>query len=251
MTSVLTTTTRLRLPAGPHDAELDRTGQLFGRLERLLHVRLRAIDRGTVAEGEPATRNAVKTDFCSRYGITARHFNSLIRALDGKHAGIVAKAGLDAEDAEARLRAVRKKLDRNRKTLDAHVKAAAGIAERAARGKAPTKGQAKALLNDRDRTALLTGLFGRTRKEARLAARLAEARGIAALTVPPIVFGGRKLLKARPADAASPEFADWKRRWREARASQILCVGSKDEPGGSQCCRPLWTGWEAGTMSLR
>ena len=28
-------------------------------------------------------------------------------------------------------------------------------------------------------------------------------------------------------------------------------MGSKDEPGGSQCCRPLWDGWETGTIGLR
>ena len=140
MTEIVTTT-RLRLQAGPHNAELDRTGQFFGHLECLLHVHLRAIDRGTVAGGEPATRNDLKTMFCKRHGITARYFNSLIRALEGKHAGIVAKAKLDADDTETRLKAVRQKIDRSQKKLEAHGKAVTGIADRKAQGKAPTKAQ--------------------------------------------------------------------------------------------------------------
>lgn len=247
----ITTTTRLRLPAGPHDAELDRMGVLFGQLERRLHVHLCNLDRGQIREGEPADRNALKVAFCARHGITARHYNSLLRALDGKHSAVVAKAKLDIEDLGDRLKAVEKKIASAIKKLKADVDAVAGIALRAAAGKAPTKAQERDRLSDVDRKALRRGLHGRKRRRAKLVARIARARQIAAMQVPPIVFGSAKLLRSQPPDVKSPDFALWKLTWREARSAQIFCVGSKDEPGGSQTCRPLWADWERGAIGLR
>ena len=194
----LTTTTRVRLPAGPHDAELDRTGELFGRLERRLHVALRAIDRGL--PGAAANRNALKVAFCAEHRITARHYNSLLRALDGKHASVIEKARIDAADLEDRLAAVRKKVADAVRKLERHAVARAGIATRAASGKAPTKGQAKDLLNDKDRAALRQGLHGRRRKADRLEGKIARLRALTERRVPPLVFGSRKLLRSRPQD---------------------------------------------------
>lgn len=245
----LTSTTRLRLPAGPHDAELDRTGELFGRLERRLHVALRAIDRGL--PGAAADRNALKVAFCAEHRITARHYNSLLRALDGKHASVIEKARIDAADLEDRLAAVRKKIAAAVRKLDKDTAARAGIAARAAAGKAPTKGQAKDRLNDKDRAALRRGLHGRRRKADRLEGRIARLRALTELKVPPLVFGSRKLLRSRPQDGSEEEREAWLLRWREARSAQIFSVGSRDEPGGSQCCRPLWDGWADGTIGLR
>lgn len=245
----LTTTTRLRLPAGPHDAELDRMGELFGRLERRLHVALRAIDRELPGAAE--SRNALKVAFCAEHGITARHYNSLLRALDGKHASVIEKAKIDTTDLEDRLKAVRKKITDSVKKLDKAAAAEAGIAERAAAGKAPTKGQEKNRLNDKDRAALRRGVHGRRRQANRLEGRIARLRALTERRVPPIVFGSRKLLRSRPKDGASEELEAWLRRWRDARSAQVFSVGSKDEPGGSQCCRPLWDGWETGKIGLR
>ena len=242
----ITTTTRIRLPAGPHDAELDRTGALFGRLERRLHVALRSLDPGGAAG-----RNALKVAFIAEHGITARHYNSLLRALDGKHAAVIEKAKRDLGDHEKRLGDVQKRIGKARRTLASDARARSGIAEREQAGKPPTKAQAKARLNDRDRADLRRGLHGRTRKAARLEARIAELRGVIAARVPPLVFGTRKRLRSQPADPASPEFAAWRDAWREARSAQIFCVGSKDEPGGSQCCRPLWGAWDRGDIGLR
>lgn len=247
----LTTTTRMRLPAGPHEDELDGMGALFGRLERRLHVHLRDLDCGLVRDGAPADRNELKTMFCARHGITARHYNSLLRAIDGKHASIVEKAKLDARDFTDRLKAVRKKIDKAKAKLKADAKARAGIATRATAGKAPTVSQKRDLLTEDDRKAIRRGLHGRKRKEAKLRGQIARAEHLAALKVPPIVFGTRKLLRSQPADTASPEFAAWRKSWRYARSAQIFCVGSKDEPGGSQTCRPLWDGWETGVIGLR
>lgn len=65
------------------------------------------------------------------------------------------------------------------------------------------------------------------------------------------MFGSRKLLRSRPQDGTEEEREAWLLRWREARSAQIFSVGSRDEPGGSQCCRPLWDGWADGTIGLR
>ena len=253
----LVTTTRVRLPAGPHDPELDRSGALFGRLERLLHVRLRDMERaaaraaGPQGSGAREGRNALKRSFCAQHGITARHYNSLFRALEGKHAAVTEKARIDAEDLAGRLDAVRRKIAETESRLAADAAARVGIAAREVAGKPPSRAQAKMRLTDRDRTALRRGLHGRRQKAARLAARIGALRRTAALRVPPVVFGSRKLLRSQPTDAASPDFADWRHRWREARSAQIFCVGSRDEPGGSQSCRPLWDGWETGHFGLR
>lgn len=247
----LVTTTRVRLPAGPHEAELDRAADLFGRLERLLHVRLRDLDRGRDRPGGPEDANALKRAFIVEHGITARHYNSLLRALEGKHASVVEKAKLDAVDREERLAAVLKKIADAEKKLAAHDAAGAGIAARSAKGKPPTKAQAKSLLSERDHKAIRRGLHGRKRKATRLRARIEGLHRIADMRVPPLVFGTRKLLRSQPKDPNSQEFAAWRARWREARSAQIFSVGSKDEPGGSQCCRPIWDDWEDGSIGLR
>jgi IS605 OrfB family transposase len=245
----LISTTRVRLPAGPHDAELDRAGDLFGRLERRLHVALRAIDRKLPGAAE--NRNALKVAFCARHRITARHYNSLLRALDGKHASVVEKAKIDIVDLEDRLKAVRKKTADAVIKLDRDTAARAGIAARAAEGKPPTKGQAKDQLNDTDQAGLRRGVHGRRRRADRLEGRLVRLRALTKIQVPPIVFGTRKLLRSRPQDGTEEEMAAWLLSWREVRSAQIFSVGSKDEPGGSQCCRPLWDGWADGTIGLR
>lgn len=206
----ITTTTRLRLPAGPHDAELDRTGELFGRLERRLHVALRAIDRGL--PGAAADRNALKVAFCAEHRITARHYNSLLRALDGKHASVIEKARIDASDLGDRLAAVRKKVADAIRKLDKDAVARAGIAARAAVGKAPTKGQTNDLLNDKDRAALRRGLLGRRRKADRLEGRIARLRALTERRVPPLVFGTRKLLRSQPQEGTPEEVEAWLRR---------------------------------------
>jgi IS605 OrfB family transposase len=228
---------------------LDRAGDLFGRLERRLHVALRAIDRKRPGAAE--NRNALKVAFCAQHGITARHYNSLLRALDGKHASVIEKAKIDIVDLEGRLKAVRKKIADAVLKLDRDTAARAGIAARAAEGKPPTKGQAKDRLNDTDQAGLRRGVHGRRRRADRLEGRLVRLQALTKIQVPPIVFGTRKLLRSRPQDGTEEEMEAWLLSWREVRSAQIFSVGSKDEPGGSQCCRPLWNGWADGTIGLR
>ena len=224
-------------------------GELFSQLERRLHVALRAIDRDLPGAAE--SRNALKVAFCAEHGITARHYNSLLRALDGKHVSVIEKAKIDITDLEDRLKSVRKKITESVKKLDKDAAARARIAARAAAGKAPTRGQARDRLNDKDRAALRRGVHGRRRQASRLEGRIVRLRVLTELQVPPIVFGSRKLLRSRPKDGTPEGRESWLRRWRDARSAQIFSVGSKDEPGGSQCCRPLWDGWETGTIGLR
>ncbi|CDM64337.1 hypothetical protein PYK22_00330 [Pyrinomonas methylaliphatogenes] len=67
--------TRLRLD-DESAAALDRYAELFGCVERKLFARLCA----------GAKASQVKPDFCRRYGLTARQFNSVRVTLEGKMA---------------------------------------------------------------------------------------------------------------------------------------------------------------------
>ena len=246
----ITSTTCLPLPAGPHDALLDAMGHDWGRLERKLHVALRKLDRGKIVEGGPTSRNDLKKKFCLSHDITARQYNSLIRSLDGKHASILTLSAADAKRSAVRLEDTQKKIAVGQKKVSSHIAAVLAAKVRALAGKLPTKAQVKVIFSEKDFQAIKLGIRGRKTKAAKLEVKIARLLDICSRKVTPIVFGTRKLLCAQP-DAEDPAFVGWKASWVAARSSEIFCVGTKDEPGGSQSCSLLWGGWDDGMLALR
>ncbi len=75
-------TFQLRLPRGPHEAVLERMASHLCAVERHLH---RALEEAVHQAGGDAERlrdlrNALKSRFIARHGITARHYNSILTA---------------------------------------------------------------------------------------------------------------------------------------------------------------------------
>lgn len=163
---------------------------LSGRVERTLFARLQA--------GEPLT--TLKREFLVRFGLTARQFNALAAALQGKIASVrKRRPGL--------IRSVEHRIDRAKEVL-------AGI---------PPGTNTR-----HQKRRRLAGLEQRLR-----ALRADQATGRMRLC-----FGSRKLFRQQFSLAASgyASHAAWLQAWRDARASQFFVLGSKDETAGCQGC---------------
>ena len=244
-----TVTFQLRLPAG-HDAMLDAWGALSGKVMRSLHGDLARIEAeaGDDAKAMRERRNALKSGTIARFKISGRQYNGIEAMLDGVHKS--RKACLDLDIARlsekvdrkaAAIAGIEKALAADRKAREGHAaRVAAFRAKSRNAGKPdpqPTKSEARAMLDDP-----ASRRFARHQAKRRLAtlgAQLAEARADRAKTIPPIVFGGRRLLAARaqlhPNDAAG--IAAWRTAWDAARSAQILLIGGSDEVFGNKSCK--------------
>lgn len=257
----LVTTYQMRLPRGPHEAVLDRMAAHLGQAERLLHRALVRAHREATAEiqaaGGPAAfadlkgadgkplpgplqrrKNEIKVRFLAEHGISGRHYNSLLRGLEGRYDGL-REAGVDRLDLlRDRLRKLDKKIADRGKTLSSFATVARAVAERARAGKGPTKAQAKKLLTRPEIRDLRFVQHHQKRRARTLRDRIAALEADLARDVPAVVFGGKSLLAERsrihPNDQQA--IAAWRRRWDRSRAAGFLAMGSKDETAGCQTC---------------
>lgn len=187
------------------NAGLDAMGELMGRLARSLYARLAAGD---------ADMNAIKRDFIARQGITARHFNALRIQIEGMIDGVRAVLKAQIEETERRI----KSQDAKIKKLQAKVAKAKDAA-----GRSKINGE----------------IHQRKRRRAILDHRIATFRDRLSRPVPGICFGSRKLFRAQFCleENGYNTHSAWLEDWQASRASNILCVGSKDETAGNQTCQ--------------
>jgi IS605 OrfB family transposase len=182
--------------------------KLFGEVERKLFV---AIARGS-APGD------LKSDFCSRFRITARQFNAIRVQVEAKIAAIKEQRKGLIEEMKGRIRKatqVVKKLFTRPKVK---------------RGTPPeTPAEQKIRLEKHHQ---------KKRRLKALEGQLEQLKADHKAGVVHITFGSRKLFGEQfDLEANGYESHEqWLREWRAARSSQFFVLGSSDETAGCQGC---------------
>ena len=233
-------TFQLRLPRGPHEAALERMAGHLSSVERHLHRVLEGAVReaGGNADRLRELRNALKSRFIAGHGITARHYNSILTALEGRHDSIRELTKLRIEKDAGKLKSLEKKIKAHEAVVKGYRKAAREAEARRQAGTRLTKALARKLEACEEAEKRAFALHHQKRRAQSLRARITAAHAELARPVPPVVFGSTALLRKRarihPNDREG--LAAWQRQWQAARHAQFLLVGSKDETSGCQSC---------------
>jgi len=180
---------------------LEEMARVFSQVERKIFV-------GLYVKKEE--RNLFKRETLRKYGITSRHYNSILYNLQGR--------------VEAQ-----RENDLNRiKVLEGNIKA--------------TKDKIKKLnkknedLKIGERKKIKFQLHSKKRRLSSLEKRLEKAKKKAKAVVPRVCFGSRKLFKAQYylTENGYKNHQEWLKEWKEKRHSQFFLMGSKDERTGNQ-----------------
>jgi IS605 OrfB family transposase len=246
----------LAAPGLPDDVSLDRL------LEEIAVLEARCAHRYFVERHVKGRDwNALKSELARRFGLTHRQFSSVASWVDGLAKGIreglkerrdeltrrIASAEAAAARWERRHTASTDK-DKRHRAWRAKVKAAQ-MTDR----KRPALPKSLVGFRPSDEALLRADLKRRLhhklryigdlkRRLARLAANLAGDRLA-------LCFGSRRRLNAQN-HLAEHGFADhraWLEQWRRSRASNVFCIGSRDETSANQTAS--WLG--AGRLRLR
>jgi IS605 OrfB family transposase len=193
--STFTYQTRLNLSAA-QDSGLSAYAKLYCTTERKLFSKL--------ATGASAAK--LKSEFISKYGITARQYNAISLNLAGKVSSITELRKTHLNETELRILKAQKVI----KTLEK---------------KESTPKLSRALHFKKRRLAAsnlkLTALKNDL-KECKVR----------------LCFGSRKLFRAQ-FDLKANQYKDikeWRKEWQAARSNQFYVIGSKDETAGCQGC---------------
>lgn len=249
----LVTTFQLRLPRGPHEAILDRFAELFGSAERRLHRELANLPLAATVGADAArdAKNAIKRKMIAEAGLTARHYNSVLNSLEGRHDSLRELAKARVATMQRKLKRLEKKMAPRQKSIEAYAKACDELAERRAQGKAPTKALLAKLEKGEAAAKDRFILHQQKRRRQMLADRIARERRDLERAVPKLVFGSKGILQQRALLHANDAVGlqAWRRKWELSRGRKILLVGSSDESAGCQSC--VATLVDEGAISLR
>lgn len=181
-------------------------GLLFGDVERHLY---KALERGEKL-------NNLKKEYQVRFGINARQFNSVHSSIKGKIESLKECHKRHINDISERI----KDLEKSIKKLVRQLKSTRPAC--ALKGKSPRK-------------LIKWKLHQKKRKLAALKTELEKIKS----QTPSLVFGRKKLWKAQfNLEANNYESHEqWLNDWHDARSSQFMLVGSKDETNGCQNCQ--------------
>jgi len=167
-------------------------------------VRFGRVERTLYREMQKgADANRLKSDYLVRFAITARQFNAVRIQLQGKIDAIRKLLPIQIEHLRTKIGKAKKVVSR----LSQHL---------------PGSHQ----------------LHQKRRRLARLEHRLQQREAERKADQVPLCFGSKKLFHAQfhLAENGFPSHAEWKKAWSEARSSQFLVLGSKDETAGCQGC---------------
>ena len=187
-------TYQTRISVTPEQDQLLREyARRFGHIERTLFADLQ--------KGKAA--NQLKSEYLSRFDITARQFNGLRIQLQGKIASLKERIPVRIENLKTKIR-------KAKKTIAELVKCFPGTNQlhRKRRRLARLEQGLKSLAADRK--------AGRVR----------------------LCFGSKKLFHAQfhLEENGYQAHEEWRRDWTEARSRQFFVIGSKDETSGCQGC---------------
>lgn len=196
---------------------LDEYAALYGRVER-------ALFRDLYVNGGLSI-NDLKQLYQPRFGITARQFNSIRVFLEGKIKAV--REGLDL-----RLANTKEKVKSTEKVVTELTKKVARLSSKPPK----TKNEYEIDQLGSNLHRLRFKLHNKKRRLHLLTTKLAKLEAEAQRSVPRLTFGSNKLFRAQfhLKENGYASHAEWKTAWEEARASQFVCVGSKDETAGNQ-----------------
>jgi IS605 OrfB family transposase len=180
---------------------------LFGRVERTLFAE-------AFAQGTPPAKK--KAEYLRRFGITARQFNAVSRALTGKVEAIKSLRDNHLTEAVVRIKKARKVIAKLQKKEAALRKKPAVEAANKLAFKIHHKQRRLATLERKQATRLLD------KKDNRVS----------------LCFGSKKLFHAQYELEANgyKDHQEWRQDWIEKRNAQFYVIGSKDETSGCQGC---------------
>jgi IS605 OrfB family transposase len=205
-------------------------GELYNQVERRLY---KALLRGE-------SLNKLKQEYQLKFGINARHFNSIKVSIQGKIRSRNECYQRQIAELTERIDGLEKAIDNRRKKLDlTHL------------DQRVKKVGASCSLKKGKRTPrqnLKFELHQKNRKLVRLKAKLNQLKS----EKPQITFGSKKLFKAQFNREANgyKSHQEWLLDWRKARNGSFVLVGSSDEKAGNQNCQLTPTGELAITIPV-
>ena len=181
-------------------------GFLFGEVERHLY---KALERGDKL-------NALKKKYQIRFGINARQFNSVHSSIKGKIESRKECHKRHIKEITERIKELEKTIKKLTRRLKS-TRPACGL-----KGKSPRKITAGKLHQKKRKLASLHNRLEKIQRQK-----------------PSLIFGGKKLWKAQFNREANgyESHEQWLTDWQDARSSQFMLVGSKDETNGCQNCQ--------------
>ena len=194
---------------------------LFAHAEHDLYVDLEV-------RGRPLKE--CKQEYLKEFGLTARQFNAVAATLRGKVEAAKEAQKLHIDQLKGTIASAERGVKKAERGL-------ANLARRTRKRRA-----AKSGVHDAEtagsRRRLRYGIHQKKRRLAALRARLAAVEADRKAGRVRICFGGRRRFRAQfhLKENGYASLAEWRREFRRARASQFLCLGSKDETGGNQTC---------------
>ena len=186
---------------------LDAYAALYGKVERSLFAAMQKPD---------VSPNALKREFLPRFGITARQFNAIRIALEGKIDSIKVRRPELLLDLQGRIKKI--------------IKSAAKLALK------PT--QSAKLHQKKRRLHILQTKLALMQEDH----KLGKVR---------LCFGSERLFRAQ-FDLLANNYDNleaWKNDWLSARSNQFFVLGSGDESAGNQSCQAALQ--EDGSLSLQ
>lgn len=191
--------------------------KFFGILERKLFLK-------THIQG--VAPSSLKKSFLKEYGITARQFNSLRMQLDGKVSSVREKRKLDIQELENKMVSLQKIV--HKKSTQKEI-----IHEKLQQIPSTSHTYPKLIKKYRNLKFYIHQKKRRLRNILQMVEKLkADERGKKIR----ICFGSKNLFHKQfyLEENNYKDHSQWKEDWLEARSSQFLVIGSKDETFGNQ-----------------
>src|SRR5919202_5130744 len=181
-------------------------GFLFGEVERHLY---KALSRGEKL-------NALKKEYQIRFGINARQFNSVHASIKGKIESLKECKKQHIKEITERIKELEKTIHMLTRRLKS-ARPACGL-----KGKSPRKLTEWKLHQKKRKLISLQHKFEKIKAKK-----------------PSLIFGEKKLWKAQFHLKVNgyESHEQWLADWHDARSSQFMLVGSKDETNGCQNCQ--------------
>jgi IS605 OrfB family transposase len=199
------------------DLYLREYAEYFGRLEWKLFVQ---------SHIKGASSSSLKKTFLTQFGITARQFNSLRMQLDGKVSSFNEKRKLDIQELKSKTSYLQKIIDK--KTAQK---------EKLHQQLQKTPQTHPVFLNRLKKYRNLKFYLHQKKRRLRnLLQKLEKLQVDVTNKKIRICFGSKKLFHKQfhLEDNAYKNLEEWRKVWQEARSSQFLVIGSKDETFGNQ-----------------
>ena len=183
-----------------------------------------------------------KQEYLQDLGLTARQFNAVATDVCGKVEAAKEAQKLHVEQLKESIASAEKGLKKAERRR-------AQLGKRSLRKRSKAKEPVHDAEVAQERRRLRFRIHQRRRRLVSLRARLARVEADLRTGRVGICFGGKRLFRAQfhLAENGYPSLAEARQDFRRARASQFVCLGSKDETAGNQTC----TRMPDGSLRLR